>query len=210
MKYQCSDYNAIFDALAYYGFFEKADAHCYRVEATIESGAYVLGAACLLLIVLNSFVTKATYHYFWDKESAHKMSTLQKQADPEESPHMPDDPDTMSKIRPPPILFTDAYRWLMRREHLGDRPMSALMMAPSHTPSSHEHLSNASLEESIEEVVEESNSDAVLQCLIPASSYNKDDVGLGRSGADIAEPAAQKQIGDLVLVDTYPESDIEA
>merc|ERR1712130_105715 len=32
---------------------------------------------------------------------------------------------TLKEIRPPPVLFTDSFRWVLRPEHLGDRPLKS-------------------------------------------------------------------------------------
>lgn len=205
MARQCADFEGLFNALAYYGFVEKADAHCYRVEATIEEGSYVLAAAMILLALLNSFVTRATFHYFWDKDSAHKMSTVSKQADPEDAPFEQENDDEAKKLRPPPILFTDSFRWLLRREHLGDRPVPASLRVEqhpeAHTPSSHDHLSL----ESVEEVAE----DAISSEVVPLNGHPPS-LLQGHYSGDQPRSGRSEAAGVAFNDDTSFEDDVEA
>ena len=124
MEEQCSFFNEVFTMLVYYDVFEKEKAHCFRVEATILLGSYFMLAGAILLSILNSFVGKATFQYFWDKECIRKEAAM------DESLHLEEesvslDSKALKKIRPPPVLFTDTFRWLLRPEHLGDRPLKS-------------------------------------------------------------------------------------
>lgn len=118
----CAGVNEVFRMLAYYGILEREKAHCFRVEATILTGAYFLLAGTLLLALLNSFVMKASFHHFWDKECIRKEEAMDEHLTFEEA-KSPVDEEVYKEIRPPPVLFTDTFRWLLRAEHLGDRPL---------------------------------------------------------------------------------------
>jgi hypothetical protein len=113
--------------LAYYGILELADSHCFRIEASIKSGFYVLFAGTLLLAILSSFVHKASLQYFYDIEAAKKLVALDNRLSPEEA-LAPVDNKFYKAISPPPVLFTDTFRWALRHEHLGDRPVNGVIL----------------------------------------------------------------------------------
>lgn len=134
MAEQCEDFEPIFEMMTYYGILDREDGHCFRVEAFILEGSYLMATGAFLLAVSNSFVMKASAQYFWDKETTRKALAMEKQ--------VPEDiygdvtKEELKKIGPPPVLFTDTYRWVLRRENLGDtggrlpRSSIAMLSAP--------------------------------------------------------------------------------
>jgi len=132
MADQCSEFEYLFEMLAYYNIVAFQDSHCYRVEANIMSGTYFLITAALMLSILNSFVMKASFQYFWDKDSCRKEIDVKKQLAPEQA-SAPVDETVYKEIYPPPVLFTDAFRWMLRKEHLGDRPLQGIMIVEDPT-----------------------------------------------------------------------------
>ena len=86
------------------------------------NGMYLLASGTILLAILNSFVMKASYQYYWDKDCCRKEMAVKNHLTPEKAT-TPVDEDLLKKIRPPPVLFSDTYRWLLRPEHLGDLPI---------------------------------------------------------------------------------------
>lgn len=127
MADQCSEFEDFFGVLAYYGVLQFRDSHCYRVEATIMNGAYFLASGAVLLAILNSFVMKASYQYYWDKDCCRKEMAVRNHLTPEEAA-TPVDEDILKRIHPPPVLFSDTFRWLLRPEHLGDLPLQGIVV----------------------------------------------------------------------------------
>jgi hypothetical protein len=113
--------------LAYYGILDKVDSHCFRIDATIKSGFYVLFAGTFLLTILSSFVQKASFQHVYDIEAAKKLLALDDYL-PLEGALAPIDDELYKAITPPPVLFTDAFRWALRREHPGDRPLEGMIL----------------------------------------------------------------------------------
>jgi hypothetical protein len=111
----CGSLRETFAELVYYGILESKDAQCFRVETRIEYGSYILMVGAILLAFLNTFVMKAVVQYFRDKEEEDRLM--------EEGVSKVDDTTLYSmdsavlkKIRPVPVLFTDTFRWILRRE----------------------------------------------------------------------------------------------
>lgn len=108
----CGGLSDTLSQLVYYGIIKEEDAQCFRVESSIESAAYILVVAAILLAFLNTFVIKAVSQFFRDKEA------LARSQDTCECPSIEEDDisDITKKITPAPVLFTDRFRWLLCRE----------------------------------------------------------------------------------------------
>lgn len=114
----CSDLSGTFSSMAYYGIIDPADAQCFRVEARVEKGVYVLIAAAIALGLVNHFVCKAAeqrdkedrstledFDAFQRDDSMRSEDAFTDQDD--------DDLDKTSRINPVPVRFTDTYRFLL-------------------------------------------------------------------------------------------------
>jgi hypothetical protein len=76
---------------------------------------------------MSSFVHKASLQYFYDNEAAKKLADLDNRVSPEEA-SAPVDNKFYKSISPPPVLFTDTFRWALRHEHLSDRPLNGMIL----------------------------------------------------------------------------------
>eukprot|EP00536_Pseudo-nitzschia_multiseries_P008906 jgi/Psemu1/257673/estExt_Genewise1Plus.C_2360017 len=110
----CGSLDGFFAQLLQYGLIEEADAQCFSVQGSLEPGSLTLVVAAVWLALLNSFVTKATRQYDFEQKSAIRERSIvaMEQASPPKSPA--EAQVKKDKIRPLPVLFTDAYRWLLR------------------------------------------------------------------------------------------------
>jgi Paraquat-inducible protein A len=72
----CGSLDSTFDLLVYYGILKESDAQCFRVEARLESAAYLLAAFALLLALLNTYVGNASKQYFRDADNKSFKETL--------------------------------------------------------------------------------------------------------------------------------------
>lgn len=116
--------------LAHFGVLEDEDAVCFNTSSTILDGSYLLAAGAILLALLNTFVTKAVYQYFRDKqdESAHAptdtpVSTEDKGGVDKENGDTDRgkdevDPGILESIQPVPVLFTDTFFFCVRPEKI--------------------------------------------------------------------------------------------
>lgn len=127
MSKQCAEFESFFEMLAYYNVLENQDSHCFRVEATVMNGTYFLFCGAILLSISQSFVMKASYQYYWDKECCRKEMATKDHLSPAEAA-TPVDEIVFKGVHPPPVLFTDSFRWLLRKEHLGDRPAQGIVI----------------------------------------------------------------------------------
>ena len=115
----CDGLSGTLATLSYYGIVQPEDAQCFKVAATIESGTYLLIAGALLLALLESFIMNAVIQQERDASEWHtpqedvKLGESTSDLSPEEYAQIID------SIDPPPVLFTDKYRWAMRREDAG-------------------------------------------------------------------------------------------
>ena len=112
----CDGLSGTLATLSYYGILEAEDAQCFKVAAKIESGTYFLITGAFLLALLNSFIMNAVIQEERDASEWHtpqehvKFGESTSDLSPEEYAQIID------SIDPPPVLFTDKYRWAMRRE----------------------------------------------------------------------------------------------
>jgi hypothetical protein len=111
----CEALSGTLATLVYYGVLAAEDAQCFRVESSIEPGAYVMLGAAILLGLLNKFVMNAEAQYRRDlegKRDRHRTNASIDRSLPDE-----DEIQLMQRsLKPPPVLFTDKFRWLLVRQ----------------------------------------------------------------------------------------------
>jgi hypothetical protein len=115
--------------LAYYGILQPEDAQCFQSNVGLEPTFYILFVAALVLCLTTSFVVKAVKHYFRDLDPFQTALTgMDRVKDVELATQNPNETqaidDIVDDIQPVPVLFTDQYRWLLRRESVV-RPLSS-------------------------------------------------------------------------------------
>jgi hypothetical protein len=113
----CDGLDDTFATMVYYGVLDPIDAQCFKVQATIESGTFILIAASVLLYLLHTFVVKAVYQYERDASLVHAAPQQElKTAETHSGLSREEYNDAIEKLEPTPVLFTDTFRWAMRRE----------------------------------------------------------------------------------------------
>jgi len=109
----CDGLDDTFSTLVYYGILAEENAQCFKVTASVESGTYVLAVGAVILALLSTFVVKAVVQYSGDTNVANKTKQ-------ESSLDIVDDDgdieETLEKIHPIPVMFTDQFRWLLHRQ----------------------------------------------------------------------------------------------
>ena len=109
----CENLKETFAQMVYYGILKEEDAQCFRVEARIEGASYFLAAASVILAIMNTFVMRAVNQYFRDAD----MSTKEFKATPgRDGEEIEDVQVAIRRIKPVPVLFSDAFRWFLIRE----------------------------------------------------------------------------------------------
>ena len=121
----CDSLEDTFAQLVYYGILAEEDAQCFSVRSSIEGGSFMLAAGAVLLALLNTFVVKALIQYFRDKDELEKRC-LDSEPSDVKSDHTSGtaseeegDGDHAAQIHPVPVLFTDTFRWTLRRDNEG-------------------------------------------------------------------------------------------
>ena len=126
----CNGLKDTFAQMVYYGILKEEDAQCFSVRSSIEAGSYILGAAAVLLAILNTFVNKAIVQFFRDKDElekrCHGVEETEDSLKSEGSVSLDDVEESSltertSVIHPVPVLFTDRFRWLLRQEPRHDQ-----------------------------------------------------------------------------------------
>jgi hypothetical protein len=97
--------------LALWGLIKPEDAKCFRVQPAIESAAFILLAAGIMIIILGSFVSKAVDQRNRDETRTDLGETAPSRLCQESE----DSIVPIHLVRPVPVLFTDQFRWLLVR-----------------------------------------------------------------------------------------------
>ena len=109
----CENLKETFAEMVYYGILKEEDAQCFRVEARIEGASYFLAGASVALALLNTFVMRAVNHDFRDADVSMKEFKATPGRDGEE---IEDVQVAVRRIKPVPVLFSDAFRWFLVRQ----------------------------------------------------------------------------------------------
>jgi len=109
----CENLKEAFAEMVYYGILKEEDAQCFRVEARIEGASYFLAGASVALALLNTFVMRAVKQCFRDGDMSMKEFKAAPKRDGEE---IEDVQVAIRRIKPVPVLFSDAFRWFLVRE----------------------------------------------------------------------------------------------
>lgn len=128
----CSSLSPTLSSMAYYGIIDPADAQCFRVEAQVEKGVYVLIVAAIFLGWINQFITKAAQQRDEEEKRAHlsraasddgdgalwlqPQDSLRSSGSSEDAFTDQDEKyfDETSRITPVGVRFTDTYRFLLQ------------------------------------------------------------------------------------------------
>merc|ERR1711957_1120709 len=115
----CGSLDGFFSEMVFYGILKNEDAQCFSVTSSVEGGFFVLAAGAILLALVNSFVTKATKQYSRDQVELHRQSEIKEHSLQLEEGKEGDVDSSEITIHPVPVLFTDTFRWLLRRDEAG-------------------------------------------------------------------------------------------
>lgn len=131
----CGDLYTTLSSMAYYGIIDSADAQCFRVEAQVEQGMYVLIVAAIILGLINHLITNAAQQRDEEETKMQRLpnatdadnvnSLLQLRLQPQDmrSSESSEDAftdqdekaiDKSARITPVGVRFTDTYRFLLQ------------------------------------------------------------------------------------------------
>ncbi len=117
----CGSLGGFFSELVFYGILKNEDAQCFSIKSSIEEGFFILAAGAILLALVTAFVTKATAQYCRDQHKPNGRNKIESHSATLESAEEGQEvtinknleTDTETPIHPPPVLFTDNFRWLL-------------------------------------------------------------------------------------------------
>jgi len=121
----CGELEDVFASAIYYGILSESNAQCFRVNADVKEGMWILFAASIMLVFLKYFVGKAALHQEQDEKEKRSEEPQSKQnceiveeisIKTEEG--LTDGEETIvsrSLVISPP-LFTDYFRWFLKSE----------------------------------------------------------------------------------------------
>jgi len=121
----CGGLEDFFVSTIYYGLLSESNAQCFRVNADVKSGMWILLAASIMLLLLNHFVRTAAIHQEKDevdipssvsgciegRRGNISKESISNQA--EESLDEIEKTNSSHSLVMPPPLFTDYYRWFL-------------------------------------------------------------------------------------------------
>ena len=135
----CDGLKKTFAELVQFGLLKKNDGQCFRVNSSIKSGSFLLLASAIVLGLMSNYVVRAVVQYFRDEADRlhHELykhdSVIGDDFDENDCSNKDvdldsDDADQIRRsIRPVDVLFSDIYRWTLRRN---DNPASVTENLP--------------------------------------------------------------------------------
>lgn len=137
----CESLKGFFAEMVYYGLLKDEDAQCFRTDVKIEPTFYLLFSSAICLALINAFVMKAVSQYFRDIHFTCIQDVINEKTLTTEDPDFEEENGSFetsakSKIHPVPVLFTDRYRWFLRRED--EASLSRESENPAHSSDSFE------------------------------------------------------------------------
>ena len=114
----CGSLDDFFSELVFYELLKTEDAQCFSIKSSIEEGFFILAIGSIILALVNGIVRKATIQYFRDQVEVNGLTQIQNHKTDVEcdaAGQEGKDRSLESAIDAPPILFTDAFRWLLKQ-----------------------------------------------------------------------------------------------
>ncbi len=110
----CGSLDGFFAQMVSYGILKEEDAQCFSVQGSIDPGSIALLVAAILLAFVNSVVTLASKQCLADYDTSQEPNDDSVESSENESNEKVNKSAKSNKIRPPPFVFTDIHRWLLR------------------------------------------------------------------------------------------------
>jgi hypothetical protein len=119
----CTSLDFTLNLMVYYGILQENDAQCFALEASITAGAYLMVPIVAGLALVNTFVVKAYIQYLREKSEEEQTASEDDKLRAFDRTTWDSRVEAMESIYDPPVLFTDTFRWVLRREDNGvNRP----------------------------------------------------------------------------------------
>jgi len=113
----CANLQDDFSMLVNFGILSEDDAQCFRLRGFIREGSSVLLGVAFGLAFMNSFIMRAADQYNYDNlekdQQIYPDNVMTSSSEPTKIDNNTE--DMIQKIKPAPVLFTDIFRWFLRR-----------------------------------------------------------------------------------------------
>jgi hypothetical protein len=143
----CTSVTPTLQWAAGYGMISAGDAQCFEIAASITAGAYLLIPFAFGLAVLGSYVVKAYVQQLREFQEGDDEISDDEKLRAFDRTTWDNRESALENIRKPPVLFTDTFRWSLRKEDGGsvetvfasasqpsaDEEMEKLMATPAET-----------------------------------------------------------------------------
>lgn len=112
----CSSLEFTLNLLVYYGVLDEGDAQCFALEASIMAGAYLFVPLICCLAFFNAFVAKAYVQHLREKQEEEDEASEDEKLRAFDRTTWDSRADALRNIKKPQVLFTDTFRWTLRRQ----------------------------------------------------------------------------------------------
>jgi hypothetical protein len=113
----CGSFDGLFNSLAYYGILDPMDSQCFKVQANVQEGAWVLVAASLTFLIINHLVSSAAKQ----QEADIKARTSTEVGNFAVFDGHDDAKLSAVCLKPRSPMFSDRYRWLLTKSSNEER-----------------------------------------------------------------------------------------
>ena len=115
----CTSLDFTLNMLVYYGILDNGDAQCFALEASIMAGAYLFVPLTCCLALLNAYVVKAYIQNLKEQQDEAEVASEDEKLRAFDRTTWDSRTEAIKNIRRPQILFTDTFRWTLRRHDQG-------------------------------------------------------------------------------------------
>jgi Paraquat-inducible protein A len=112
----CESFVGTIHMAAGYGFIADRDAQCFKLEASIMSGAYLLIPFAFGLSALGTLVVKAYVQQLRECQDVDDVISDEEKLRAFDRTTWDNRENALESIRKPPVHFTDTFRWILRKK----------------------------------------------------------------------------------------------
>jgi len=114
----CGALDSFFAQMVSYGILKEIDAQCFGIQGSIDPGSVSLLAAAILLAIINSVVSLASKQSLADYGPPRPVNGAKEESNEESGI------SAEAKLRRFPVVFTDAYGWLVTAATSNDNSLA--------------------------------------------------------------------------------------
>jgi len=101
-------------SLASYGIIGSREAQCFEIAANVTTGSYLLIPFVTGLALCGTYVVKAYIQYLRERLDEEDDLSEEEKLRAFDRTTWDNRENAVENMRPPPVLFTDTFRWTLR------------------------------------------------------------------------------------------------